>query len=163
MRSEAEATSVLHLSAEEIPPDEEVKAATRMIDQIEKAVGDADARTEIASIMTQLNLHMWLNFGEAKRGCNTTRIVESELMTLGDAEAPLPKSDLDGTPPPGGGPDSGSEPESNGESPAVQGSEGQTEHGRFRNGHSGKPEASATDTVESSATARISVADASGS
>ena len=111
----------------------------RFLGQAGRAVGEADARADIGNILFQLNLHLWLNFGETKRGCKTIRKVQSGLLTLGNGEPPpMPKSEPDDVSSPSDGDfRSDLEPDPS-EVSVVPDGGGQKEHGRFTNGNHGE-------------------------
>ncbi len=73
-------------------PDEEVEAAMKVLDDVERIASDPSARAEIPQLLRKLNLHLWLNFGQIFRGKRSIRGVTSGILTLGNLSGP-PKGD----------------------------------------------------------------------
>ena len=59
--------------------DAEVEAALAVYDDIEVVTKDAAARAEIPRVLEALNLRLWLNFGEGKKGKRAIRVLKRRL------------------------------------------------------------------------------------
>ena len=93
------------VTVEATTPEQEVAAALRLFDEMERITRDAGARGEIQQLLKTLNLNVWLRFGaRPTTGGRVVRVVESGILTIGDGPNPRPMhQEVDGTQPPSGG------------------------------------------------------------
>ena len=102
--------------------DAEVEAALAVYDDIEVVTKDFAARAEIPRVLEALNLRLWLNFGEGKKGKRAIRVLKGGLITTGAAELPMPLYGPDADPADAGSGGSGALPPADGETntPSVK-------------------------------------------
>lgn len=69
--------------------DDDVDKALTLFEQIELLAPDKGAREALRPMFGRLNLNLWLNFGQGRKGKREVRVLTGGIITSGDA--PLPR------------------------------------------------------------------------
>lgn len=70
-------------------PDAAVEEALALYDEIGQVGGEPEARRRIPALLSRMNLRLWLNFTQGRKGARAVRVLAGGVMTLGDAPPPV--------------------------------------------------------------------------
>ncbi len=66
--------------------DQEISRALKVFDDIHRVADDPAARSDIKSLMRQLNLRVWLRFADGKKQKRKIRLLAGGVVTTGDSK-----------------------------------------------------------------------------